>query len=267
MKILKFGPQNHEANCGPNFSVPLKLTVLYSSGLMSVSPQGMRSSSRDDWSPATSYSSLPYDIRGPATQVTETAQETVALGRAGASAPAGNGEHRKGTTVSVGGGSLLRRESREDGLEPTIPPPPPPQQQQQQQRRQRRQYTREGDGVLVHDDNNNIYGTTGACFSLPLPFPAISPAQVLAPKILQVHKVATYVRAKLAAEGVEVEMVEPKQHQEEEEEGEEEDVLVVERTTSTSTRSTGKCVCVCVCLYACWGRGLRFLVWTSAWGG
>ena len=29
MKILKFGPQNHEANCGPNFSVPLKLTVLY----------------------------------------------------------------------------------------------------------------------------------------------------------------------------------------------------------------------------------------------
>ena len=150
------------------------------------------------------------------------------------------------------------------------PPPPPPQQQQQQQqqqRRQRRQYTREGDGVVVHDDNNNIYGTTGACFSLPLPFPAISPAQVLAPKILQVHKVATYVRAKLAAEGVEVEMVEPKQHQEEEEEGEEEDVLVVERTTSTSTRSTGKCVCVCVCLYACWGRGLRFLVWTSAWGG
>jgi len=25
MKILKFGPQNHEANCGPNFSVPYSI--------------------------------------------------------------------------------------------------------------------------------------------------------------------------------------------------------------------------------------------------
>jgi len=49
MKILKFGPQNHEANCGPNFSVPLKLTVLYC-GLESIFHSfGRRSRAQGLW--------------------------------------------------------------------------------------------------------------------------------------------------------------------------------------------------------------------------